>query len=199
MMQPRWCTVNLFLEFQIFHVAIPTPTSSLQRTLSHVTLDFTLALRTNTRSKLNGLSRRKERWRNFWLVLYTCLISFPWRTEEKGVKWQCAREATNEIRRKFFIPTPMASVCYGSQREKIPVSDTEGPCISFARISPPVRCIYTYVHTYIHTLYVYKLITIYCYYSFSRSFLFYILIHRSHWRKRNTNNTDFFYFHFLKR
>lgn len=59
--------------------------------------------------------------------------------------------------------------------------------------------IYTYVHTYIHTLYVYKLITIYCYYSFSRSFLFYILIHRSHWRKRNTNNTDFFYFHFLKR
>lgn len=102
---------------------------------------------TNTRSKLNGLSRRKERWRNFWLVLYTCLISFPWRIEEKGVKWQCAREATNEIRRKFFIPTPMASVCYGSQREKIPVSDTEGPCISFARISPPVRCIHTYIHS----------------------------------------------------
>lgn len=37
----------------------------------------------------------------------------------------------------------MASVCYGSQREKIPVSDTEGPCISFARISSLVHSTYT--------------------------------------------------------
>ena len=62
------------------------------------------------------------------------------REKERKAKWQCAREATNEICRKFFIPTPMASVCYGSQREKIPVSDTEGPCISFARTSPTIYC-----------------------------------------------------------
>lgn len=39
--------------------------------------------------------------------------------------------------------------------------------------------LHEYLRPYVVHTYVYKLITIYCYYSFFRSFLFYILIHRS--------------------